>query len=104
MNLTSAKRYLDEKHALASAYIHQHPEFLIHKTLRRIFYYWTGFWSISMQNCTSSPTSREYLLRLCMTFFMLRAFAVYGDSTARPVALPGAGCLFPSPTTSPTRG
>ena len=67
------KVYLDEKHALASAYIHQHPEFLIHKTLRRIFYYWTGFWSISMQELHEQPYEPGNIFYVsAMTFFMLR--------------------------------
>jgi 4-amino-4-deoxy-L-arabinose transferase-like glycosyltransferase len=67
------KKYLNEKHALASAYIHQHPGFALQKTLRRIFYYWTGFWSMSMQELREQPYEPGNIFYVsAMTFFMLR--------------------------------
>ena len=47
--------FLAEKRLLAIDYIRRHPEFPIRKTLRRAFYYWTGFWSFSAQELREQP-------------------------------------------------
>lgn len=47
--------FLAEKHTLAVEYLRQHPESIVYKTLRRIFYYWTGFWSFSMDEIQREP-------------------------------------------------
>jgi 4-amino-4-deoxy-L-arabinose transferase-like glycosyltransferase len=39
--------YLAEKHSLAINCIKTLPQFIAQKTLRRILYYWTGYWSFS---------------------------------------------------------
>jgi 4-amino-4-deoxy-L-arabinose transferase-like glycosyltransferase len=65
--------FLKEKHTLAVNYIHAHPDFMIHKTIRRVFYYWTGFWSISAQEFHEQPYEIGNIFQVCcMTFFMLR--------------------------------
>jgi hypothetical protein len=65
--------FLNEKHALAVNYIQAHPEFMIHKTIRRVFYYWTGFWSISAQEFHEQPYEIGNIFQVCcITFFMLR--------------------------------
>ena len=65
--------FLKEKHALAVNYIRAHPEFMIHKTIRRVFYYWTGFWSISAEEFHEQPYEIGNIFQVCfMTFFMLR--------------------------------
>ena len=65
--------FLAEKHALAIAYLHQHPEFVIRKTLRRFFYYWTGFWSFSAQEIREQPYEPFNVFYVCcITFLMLR--------------------------------
>lgn len=47
--------FLAEKHALAIDYLRRHPDFFVHKTLRRIVYYWTGFWSFSVEEIREQP-------------------------------------------------
>ncbi len=49
--------YLAEKHALAMYDIHHNPRFsfLALKTLRRIVYYWTGYWSFSAAELHDQP-------------------------------------------------
>jgi hypothetical protein len=65
--------FLAEKRTLAISYIRQHPEFLIQKTLRRIFYYWTGYWSFSVQELREQPYEPFNVVYVgCMTIFMLR--------------------------------
>jgi 4-amino-4-deoxy-L-arabinose transferase-like glycosyltransferase len=65
--------FLKEKHALAVNYIHAHPGFMVHKTIRRFFYYWTGFWSMSAEEFHEQPYEIGNIFQVCcMTFFMLR--------------------------------
>jgi 4-amino-4-deoxy-L-arabinose transferase-like glycosyltransferase len=65
--------FLKEKHTLAVNYIQAHPEFMIRKTIRRVFYYWTGFWSMSAQEFHEQPYEIGNIFQVClMTFFMLR--------------------------------
>lgn len=47
--------FIAEKHRLAVDYIHAHPGFLIRRTIRRFFYYWTGYWSLSVQELREQP-------------------------------------------------
>ncbi|MFZ0306501.1 MAG: glycosyltransferase family 39 protein [Terracidiphilus sp.] len=64
--------FLTEKRQLAIAYIRQHPGFPIRKTLRRIVYYWTGFWSISAQEFREQPYEFGNIFQVCsMTFLMI---------------------------------
>jgi hypothetical protein len=65
--------FLAEKHTLAIAYIKEHPGFVIQKTLHRIFYYWTGFWSFSAQELREQPYEPFNVLYVsCVTLMMLR--------------------------------
>jgi 4-amino-4-deoxy-L-arabinose transferase-like glycosyltransferase len=64
--------FLAEKRQLAIAYIRQHPMFPIQKTLRRVFYYWTGFWSISVQELHEQPYELGNIFQVvCVTTLML---------------------------------
>ena len=65
--------FLKEKHDIAVAYIRQHPGFMIHKTVRRFFYYWTGYWSLSLRELSEQPYEPFNIFQVCcVTFFMLR--------------------------------
>jgi 4-amino-4-deoxy-L-arabinose transferase-like glycosyltransferase len=65
--------FLAEKHTLAIEYIKAHPEFPIYKTLRRILYYWTGYWSLSAQELREQPYEPfNMFYASCMTLLMLR--------------------------------
>lgn len=65
--------FLAEKRTLAIDYIEQHPEFPLYKTLRRIFYYWTGYWSFSAQELREQPYEPFNVFYVgCMTLLMLR--------------------------------
>ncbi len=65
--------FLAEKKALALDYLHKHPDFAIRKTFRRIFYYWTGFWSLSAQELREQPYEPGNIFYVsCITFLMLR--------------------------------
>jgi 4-amino-4-deoxy-L-arabinose transferase-like glycosyltransferase len=64
--------FLKEKHQIAVDYIKAHPGFMIHKTIRRVFYYWTGFWSFSAKEFHEQPYEPFNILQVCaVTFFML---------------------------------
>ena len=64
--------FLAEKKKLAQQYIHRHPGFMIEKTLRRIRYYWTGYWSFSAEELREQPYERWNAFQVCsMTLLML---------------------------------
>ena len=65
--------FLAEKRTLAIYALTHHPEFFVHKTLRRIFYYWTGFWSFSAEEIREQPYEPFNVFNVgCMTLLMLR--------------------------------
>jgi 4-amino-4-deoxy-L-arabinose transferase-like glycosyltransferase len=65
--------FLTEKHTLAVEYLHQHPYFIVYKTLRRTFYYWTGFWSFSIDEIQREPYEPANVFYVsCITLLMLR--------------------------------
>ncbi len=66
--------YLAEKHALSIDDLKNRPHyaFLVVKTLRRVVYYWTGFWSFSAQELHDQPLTPENVFHLSsITLFML---------------------------------
>jgi len=80
--------FLAEKRTLAIEYIKQHPEFMIQKTLHRIFYYWTGYWSFSAQELREQPYEPFNVFYVsCMTLMMLRGIRRLW-STDRAAVLP----------------
>lgn len=63
--------FLAEKKTLIIAYVHAHPEFLVEKTLRRMSYYWTGYWSFSAEEIHEEPYEPFNVFYVCsMTFLM----------------------------------
>jgi 4-amino-4-deoxy-L-arabinose transferase-like glycosyltransferase len=91
------KAFLAEKHGLALASLKSDPEFFVHKTLRRIFYYWTGFWSLSSQELREQPYEPGNIFYVCsITFLMLRGARRLGR-TNRTALLPYLVliCIFP---------
>jgi 4-amino-4-deoxy-L-arabinose transferase-like glycosyltransferase len=65
--------FLREKHQLAIDALRNHPGFFVHKTIRRFFYYWTGFWSLSSKELHEQPYEPANIFYVCtITFFMLR--------------------------------
>ncbi len=64
--------FLAEKREQAIAYIRQHPDFPVRKTLRRILYYWTGIWSLSARELREQPYELGNIFQVCsMTFLMI---------------------------------
>jgi len=91
--------YMAEKRALALSNFHQHPQysFLVVKTLRRVLYYWTGYWSFSAREMRDQPTEPAMVFYLgCMTLLMLRG-AIRLYLTNRPAVPPYliVLCFFP---------
>jgi 4-amino-4-deoxy-L-arabinose transferase-like glycosyltransferase len=80
--------FLAEKKSLILVYLHQHPEFLVEKTLRRFLYYWTGFWSLSAQELREQPYEPGNIFYVCcMTFLMFAGIRQLWRSNRR-AALP----------------
>jgi 4-amino-4-deoxy-L-arabinose transferase-like glycosyltransferase len=64
--------FLAEKRQLAIDYIRQHPMFPVKKTIHRFFYYWTGYWSLSMKELREQPYEPGNIFQVvCVTTFML---------------------------------
>lgn len=64
--------FLSEKKALAIRYFHEHPEFFADMTLRRIRYYWTGYWNFSAEELHEQPYEPFNVFYVCsMSFLML---------------------------------
>ncbi len=67
--------WLAQKHALAIKTFHNNPRFsfLIFKTMRRVLYYWTGFWSLSAEELRDQPYWPANMFYVsCVTLLMLR--------------------------------
>ena len=68
------KAYLAEKHAMSSTTCSNNPRygFLAIKTLRRVVYYWTGYWSFSADELRDQPfTPGNVFYVSTVTLFML---------------------------------
>jgi 4-amino-4-deoxy-L-arabinose transferase-like glycosyltransferase len=64
--------YLAEKQALATDFIRQHPRFFVAVSLRRVFCYWTGFWSFAPAYLQQEPLQNaDILFCTSMTVLML---------------------------------
>jgi 4-amino-4-deoxy-L-arabinose transferase-like glycosyltransferase len=69
------RAYLAEKHTLSidDFRCHPHYSFLLIKTLRRIVYYWTGYWSFSAEELLAQPFALANCFYVsCITLLMLR--------------------------------
>jgi 4-amino-4-deoxy-L-arabinose transferase-like glycosyltransferase len=67
--------WLKQKHTLAIEDLHHNPRFsfLAYKTMRRIFYYWTGYWSFSSEELRDQPYEPANVFYVgCVTLLMLR--------------------------------
>jgi 4-amino-4-deoxy-L-arabinose transferase-like glycosyltransferase len=47
--------YMESKHAMAVSFVSSHPKWFVVVTGRRIFRYWTGFWSFSRSYLQGQP-------------------------------------------------
>lgn len=66
--------YLAEKHALSIDDFRNRPHyaFLVVKTLRRVVYYWTGYWSFSAEELRDQPLTPWNVFHVSLvTLFML---------------------------------
>jgi 4-amino-4-deoxy-L-arabinose transferase-like glycosyltransferase len=89
--------FLADKRIVAVEYFHQHPEFFYRKTIRRFFYYWTGYWSLTAQELREQPYSPGNILYACsLTFLMLRGirrFWLWNRAAVMPYLV--LVCIFP---------
>ncbi|MGA3010582.1 MAG: glycosyltransferase family 39 protein [Terracidiphilus sp.] len=91
--------YLADKHALSIDDFKHRPHFgfLISKTLRRFFYYWSGYWSFSSAELQAQPFEPENMFYVCgMTLLMLRGIRRFWRRN-REAVLPYLVlvCIFP---------
>ncbi len=64
--------FIAEKRTLAINFLRRNPGFFLHKTLRRIVYYWTGFWSFSAEEIHEQPYEPANVFQVCsITFLMI---------------------------------
>ena len=64
--------FLAEKRQLAIDYIRKHPVFSIEKTMHRAFYYWTGYWSFSVEELRQQSYEPANVFQVgCVTILML---------------------------------
>ena len=67
--------WLKQKHTLAVEDFRNNPRFpfLAYKTMRRVVYYWTGFWSFSSEELKDQPFEPATVFYVgCVTLLMLR--------------------------------
>ncbi|MGC1784324.1 MAG: hypothetical protein WA708_17510, partial [Acidobacteriaceae bacterium] len=57
--------YLAEKHALATAWIRNHPAGFARAVARRVVYYWTGYWSFRPEYLAEEPTELPNMFYVC---------------------------------------
>jgi 4-amino-4-deoxy-L-arabinose transferase-like glycosyltransferase len=82
--------YMAEKHSLSVYDFQHHPrfDFLIQKTLRRVIYYWTGFWSLSSEELQAQPATPGMIFYVSsITLLMLRGICRFWRQN-RAAALP----------------
>jgi 4-amino-4-deoxy-L-arabinose transferase-like glycosyltransferase len=70
-------QYIAQKRAMAISYVSHHPEFFITLTLRRIFCYWTGFWSFEPAYMRQEPTQLPNIF-MCTSLTLLLLFGARG--------------------------
>ena len=89
--------FLAEKRTLAIDYLRRHQDFFIHKTLRRVLYYWTGYWSLSAEEVREQPYEPANIFQVCsvtlLMFFGIKSLW----SRSRDICLPYLAliCVFP---------
>jgi 4-amino-4-deoxy-L-arabinose transferase-like glycosyltransferase len=89
--------FLAEKRTLALESLRRHPDFFIRKTLRRIVYYWTGFWSLSAKELSEQPYEPANIFQVCV-ITLLMSFGIRNLwSRSRDACLPYLAliCVFP---------
>jgi hypothetical protein len=89
--------FLKEKRTLAIDYLRHHPGFFIRKTMRRFFYYWTGYWSFSAKELREQPYEPGNIFYAgCILLLMLRGIRRLWDWN-RAAVLPYLTlvCVFP---------
>jgi 4-amino-4-deoxy-L-arabinose transferase-like glycosyltransferase len=69
--------YIAQKHAIVIDYVAHHRDFFIGLTLRRIFCYWTGFWSLDPSYMRQEPTQLPNVF-MCSCLTLLLLFGMRG--------------------------
>ncbi len=91
--------FLAEKHTLAINALTHHPEFVLRQTPRRIFYYWTGFWSLTAKELREQPYEPANIFYVGgITLLMLRGIRRlwrFNRSAVLPYLV--LICIFPIP-------
>jgi hypothetical protein len=69
--------YIAQKRVVVTSYITHHHDFFIALTLRRIFCYWTGFWSFDSAYTRQEPTQLPNMF-MCISLTLLLLFGSRG--------------------------
>jgi len=89
--------FLAEKRTLAIDYLRQHPDFFIQMTLRRVIYYWTGFWSFSAEELREQPYEPANVFQVsCITFLMILGIrSLWSQNRGACLPYLALVCVFP---------
>jgi hypothetical protein len=89
--------YMAKKHQQALALIHDEPGIFVWRSLRRVVYMWTGFWSISADYLHEEPLDFANTF-FCTLFTALAMLGLYkAFRTSRDAVMPYALTLFAFP-------
>jgi hypothetical protein len=69
--------YIAQKRAMVIGYVSHHHDFFIALTVRRIFCYWTGFWSFEPAYMRQEPTQLPNIF-MCSSLTLLLLFGARG--------------------------
>jgi 4-amino-4-deoxy-L-arabinose transferase-like glycosyltransferase len=69
--------YIAHKHVLAIDFVTHHPRFFASLTVRRVFFYWTGFWSLDPSYMRQEPTQIPNVF-FCSSLTLLMLFGMRG--------------------------
>ena len=65
--------YFERHHVMVVDWIRNHPMEIAHDILRRVVYYWTGYWSLRPEYLQIEPTEVPNMFYVCgVTLFMMR--------------------------------
>jgi 4-amino-4-deoxy-L-arabinose transferase-like glycosyltransferase len=78
--------YIAHKRALAIDFVTHHPRFFASLTVRRVFFYWTGFWSLDPSYMRQEPTQIPNVF-FCSSLTLLMLFGMRGWWRRDPAAV-----------------
>ncbi|MGA7557529.1 MAG: glycosyltransferase family 39 protein [Terriglobales bacterium] len=77
--------YMTREHRQALAFIRNNPGIFVWRTLRRVVYMWTGYWSLSPEYLRGEPLDPANIF-FCTTFTVLAMTGLYKAFRSSPIA------------------